>query len=63
MTLPVNDGSQLTEKYVGAAFADYDSYLVLSHFKGHAMTGFGGAIKNISIGLGSREYKLVDIDD
>ncbi len=59
MTLPVSGGSQLTENYVGAAFADYDSYLVLSHFKGHAMAGFGGAIKNISIGLGSQEGKCV----
>lgn len=57
MSLPVNDGSVLTENFVGAAFADYDSYLVLSHFKGHAMAGFGGAIKNISIGLGSSEGK------
>ena len=59
MTLPVNGGSRLTENYVGKAFADYDSYLVLSHFKGHAMAGFGGAIKNISIGLGSQEGKCV----
>lgn len=57
MTLPVSGGSRLTENYVGAAFADYDSYLVLSHFKGHAMAGFGGAIKNISIGLGSQDGK------
>lgn len=57
MTLPVEGGAVLSENYVGAAFADYDSYLVLSHFKGHAMAGFGGAIKNISIGLGSSEGK------
>lgn len=57
MTLPVEGGTRLTENYVGAAFADYDSYLVLSHFKGHAMAGFGGAIKNISIGLASSEGK------
>lgn len=57
MSLPVEGGSVLSENYVGAAFADYDSYLVLSHFKGHAMAGFGGAIKNISIGLGSSEGK------
>lgn len=57
MTLPVEGGTVLSENYVGAAFADYDSYLVLSHFKGHAMAGFGGAIKNISIGLGSAEGK------
>ncbi len=57
MTLPVEGGSVLTENYVGAAFADYDSYLVLSHFKGHSMAGYGGAIKNISIGLASSEGK------
>ena len=57
MTLPVTGGTRLTENYVGAAFADYDSYLVLSHFKGHSMAGFGGAIKNISIGLGSSRGK------
>ncbi len=53
MTLTVNGGSVLKENYVGEAFDDYNSYLVLSHFKGHAMAGYGGAIKNISIGLGS----------
>ena len=53
MTLPVEGGSVIEENYVGAAFGDYDSYLVLSHFKGHSMAGYGGAIKNISIGLGS----------
>ena len=57
MTLPVEGGSVLTENYVGAALADYDSYLVLSHFKGHSMAGYGGAIKNISIGLASSEGK------
>lgn len=56
-TLPVNNRTVLEENYVGAAFPDYDSYLVLSHFKGHAMAGFGGAINNISIGLGSSEGK------
>ena len=57
MTLPVQGGIRLSENYVGAAFEDYDSYLVLSHFKGHSMAGYGGAIKNISIGLGSSEGK------
>lgn len=57
MSLPVTGGARLTENYVGAAFADYDSYLVLSHFKGHTMAGYGGTIKNISIGLGSSEGK------
>lgn len=57
MTLPVEDGVNLKENYVGVHFADYSSYLVLSHFKGHSMAGYGGAIKNISIGLASSEGK------
>ncbi len=57
LTLPVENGTVLQENYVGKAFADYDSYLVLSHFKGHTMAGYGGAIKNISIGLASSEGK------
>lgn len=57
MTLPVKTYNRISENYVGAGMANYDSMLVLSHFKGHAMAGFGGAIKNISIGLGSKEGK------
>lgn len=57
MSIPVTGGVRLTENYVGASFGEYDSYLVLSHFKGHSMAGYGGAIKNISIGLGSAEGK------
>ena len=57
MTLTVTGGSNLTENYVGANFANYDYFVVLSHFKGHAMAGFGGAIKNISIGIASAEGK------
>lgn len=57
LELPVEGGRQLTSNRVGAHFANYDSYIILSHFKGHAMAGFGGAIKNISIGLGSKEGK------
>ncbi len=57
MTLPVNGGDNLTENYVGANFKNYDYYVVLSHFKGHSMAGFGGAIKNISIGMASSEGK------
>ena len=57
MTLPVIGGTRLTENYVGAHFVDYDSFLVLSHFKGHSMAGYGGAIKNISIGIASSEGK------
>ena len=59
MSLPVTGGSQLSENLVGQHFGEYDSYLVLSHFKGHAMAGYGGAIKNISIGLGSQEGKCL----
>ena len=57
MTLTVEGGSNLTENYVGSHFANYDYFVVLSHFKGHAMAGFGGAIKNISIGIASSEGK------
>ena len=58
LSLPVEGGFHLSENLVGAAFPDYDAFLVLSHFKGHAMAGFGGALKNISIGMASREGKL-----
>ena len=57
MELPVEGGQVLSVDYVGSHFVNYDSYLVLSHFKGHAMAGFGGAIKNISIGFGSPKGK------
>ncbi len=57
MTLVVEGGDNLKENYVGANFANYDYYVILSHFKGHAMAGFGGAIKNISIGIASAEGK------
>lgn len=59
MSLKVDNGKHLSENLVGKNFANYDSYLILSHFKGHAMAGFGGAIKNISIGLGSSEGKCL----
>ena len=42
---------------VGTHFKNYDSFLVISHFKGHAMAGYVGAIKNISIGIVSSEGK------
>lgn len=48
----------ITENYVGTSFQDYDSFLVFSHFKGHAMGGFGGALKNMSIGIASAEGKM-----
>lgn len=58
MELPVEGGTHLQQNLVGSHFADYDSFLVLSHFKGHAMGGFGGAIKNISIGIASSSGKI-----
>ena len=50
LALPVPGGRQIQTNYVGSHLANYDSLLVLSHFKGHPMGGFGGALKNISIG-------------
>lgn len=57
MSLPVEGGKHLSENYVGKDWADYDFTMVLSHFKGHQMAGFGGAMKNISIGLASGDGK------
>lgn len=59
MTLVVKNGKHLTENYVGADLKNYNSLLVISHFKGHPMGGFGGALKNISIGLASSYGKAV----
>ena len=59
MILPVVGGTQLEENYVGSHLANYDFLVVLSHFKGHAMGGFGGAIKNLSIGIASVEGKCL----
>lgn len=57
LELPVKEGKHLKINYVGKNIEDYDSMLVLSHFKGHPMGGFGGALKNISIGLASSHGK------
>lgn len=57
VALPVAGGKHLTEDYVGKSYPDYDFTIVLSHFKGHAMGGFGGAVKNMSIGIASAEGK------
>ena len=59
MSLPVEGGAHLTEGLVGAHLASYDYVVSLAHFKGHAMGGFGGAIKNCSIGIASREGKML----
>lgn len=59
VSIPVEGGTRMTENLVGAHFPEYDGFLVLSHFKGHAIAGFGGAIKNISIGMASQEGKCL----
>lgn len=53
LALEVPNGTLLHKNYVGKDLANYDSMLVLSHFKGHPMGGFGGAIKQLSIGCAS----------
>ena len=53
LELPVKEGKDLKVNYVGKNIENYDSMLVLSHFKGHPMGGFGGSLKNLSIGLAS----------
>lgn len=55
--LPLEGGKHLKHDIVGKGLLDYDFLMVLSHFKGHPMAGFGGAIKNIAIGLASPEGK------
>lgn len=55
--LPVEGGKHLKADYVGKNFLNYDFVMVLSHFKGHPMAGFGGALKNISIGIASSAGK------
>ena len=55
--LPVTGGSHITRDIVGKNFLNYDFTVILSHFKGHAMAGFGGAIKNMSIGIASANGK------
>ena len=57
MELIVHGGNYLEVNYVGKNLADYDSMLVLSPFTGHPMGGYGGALKNISIGIASSHGK------
>lgn len=57
LVLDIPDGRRIRKNYVGKGLAAYDSMLVLSHFKGHPMGGFGGALKNISIGIASSHGK------
>ena len=53
MVLEIPEGKKIQKNYVGKDLANYDSMLVLSHFKGHPMGGFGGALKQLSIGVAS----------
>ena len=53
LVLPIPDGAAIRENYVGGNIVNYDSMLVLSHFKGHPSGGFGGAVKQLSIGMAS----------
>ena len=57
IALSVNNPKYIKDNYVGKNIENYDSNLVLSHFKGHPMGGYGGALKNISIGLASSHGK------
>ncbi|MCI8509169.1 MAG: DUF362 domain-containing protein [Lachnospiraceae bacterium] len=53
LELDIPKGKQIQKNYVGKNLANYDSLLVLSHFKGHPMGGYGGALKQLSIGIAS----------
>ena len=57
IVIPVDNGFRLKEDYLGKNIENYDSMLVISHFKGHPMGGFGGALKQLSIGCASSEGK------
>ena len=57
MILEIPNGKVLKKNYVGKNLANYDSMLVLSHFKGHPMGGYGGALKQLSIGIASSKGK------
>ena len=59
LVLPVEGGKVLKENLVGRNIANYDSALVLAHFKGHPMGGYGGALKQLSIGFASRSGKAL----
>ena len=56
--VPVVGGEYCTEAYIGRAVMDADVFISLNHFKGHENTGFGGALKNIGMGCGSRAGKM-----
>ena len=53
---PVSKGFYLSEVYMGSHLSNYDSMVALTHFKGHSMAGFGGALKNIAMGCASAQH-------
>lgn len=55
--IPVPNGKRITVNYVGSHLLYYDSIIILNHFKGHKAAGFGGVLKDMSIGLASKEGK------
>ena len=55
---PVTGGTRLEKAIVGSHAENYSDWVILSHFKGHAMAGFGGAIKNVGIGMSSASGKV-----
>ncbi len=57
IAVPVRGGECIKEAKIGRAIMDADVFISLTHFKGHEMTGFGGTIKNIGMGCGSRAGK------
>ncbi len=57
ISIPIENGKHLKENFLGKNIKNYDSMLVLSHFKGHPMGGFGGALKQLSIGCASSAGK------
>ena len=57
IAIPVKNGYHLKENFLGKNIKNYDSLLVISHFKGHPMGGYGGALKQLSIGCASSEGK------
>lgn len=59
VNLPIAGGKHLKEDVVGSHYENYDFFVILSHFKGHEMGGFGGSIKNMSIGIASKEGKCL----
>ncbi len=58
VVIPIEGGEYCKEAYIGRAVMDADVFISLNHFKGHEATGFGGALKNIGMGCGSRAGKM-----